>query len=345
MIDFKPKGQATAIGSLPHQDPAQAVEVVLKYLKDIPFWPQLTKRSFLENMYVQYTEGLPCVCIDQKRELVCLDTTKELEVELERFYERYLANDVEYFRISQDFAPGLYALLDLLDKRNDLCYIKGQVTGPITFGLTLKDQDGRAILYNQEVMDALTKGLEMKARWQVEMFRDIGARAVIFFDEPYLSSFGSAFVNISREEVIARLDEVIMPVKEVGGVTGVHCCGNTDWSILMNTEVDIISFDAYGFIQGLSLYPEDLEGFLGRGGVLAWGIVPSSSKAMEESAGGLAKRLEEGRGLLVEAGIKEGLLNGSLVTPSCGCGSLTEQEAERVLGLTYEVSKEVRHKF
>ena len=339
MTDFKPYGLATAIGSLPHQDPARAVDLILKNLEDIPFWPQLTRRSFLENMCVQYTEGLPCVRLDQGKERVYLDTTPGVEVgELERFYERYLANDTEYFRIGPDYAQGLHAFIDALKKRDGLNYIKGQVTGPITFGLTLKDQSGLATFHNKEIMDALTKGLEMKARWQIKTFMEFGARIIIFFDEPYLSAFGSAFVNIDRKEAIVRLNEVIGPAKEVGAITGIHCCGNTDWSILMETEVDIISFDAYGFMENISLYPEELKGFLNRGGILAWGIVPSSPEAMEEKTEGLAKRLREGRNLLGEGG------NGYLVTPSCGCGSLSIEEAEKVLRLTHDVSCTLRDK-
>ncbi|MBM3132761.1 MAG: hypothetical protein FJZ95_07000, partial [Chloroflexi bacterium] len=58
---FKPRGLATAIGSMPHADPAEAGALALRYLPDIPVWPQLPNRSFLENMYAQYSEGLPGV--------------------------------------------------------------------------------------------------------------------------------------------------------------------------------------------------------------------------------------------------------------------------------------------
>jgi hypothetical protein len=40
----------TITGSMPHTDPQKACALITRYLKDIPAWPQLPKRSFLENM-------------------------------------------------------------------------------------------------------------------------------------------------------------------------------------------------------------------------------------------------------------------------------------------------------
>ncbi len=54
----------TVIGSMPHTDPAAACSLVTRFLKDIPAWPQLPNRSFLENMYVQYSQGFPGVVVE-----------------------------------------------------------------------------------------------------------------------------------------------------------------------------------------------------------------------------------------------------------------------------------------
>ena len=44
--EFTPCGMATGIGSLPHTDPAEAVNVLLERLEDAPFWPQLPRLSY-----------------------------------------------------------------------------------------------------------------------------------------------------------------------------------------------------------------------------------------------------------------------------------------------------------
>ena len=64
---FHLNGLATAVGSLPQTDPQEACSLILANLPDIPVWPQLPKRSFLENMYVQYSGGFPGVKVEDER--------------------------------------------------------------------------------------------------------------------------------------------------------------------------------------------------------------------------------------------------------------------------------------
>ena len=49
-------------------------------------------------------------------------------------------------------------------------------------------------------------------------------------------------------------------------LVGIHCCGNTDWSMLMDSgSIDIINFDAFEFQERFVLYADNLKSFLKRG--------------------------------------------------------------------------------
>ena len=65
------------------------------------------------------------------------------------------------------------------------------------------------------------------------------------------------------------LDEVFAVIHIEDGLAGVHCCGNTDWSLLLDSQVDIVSLDACSYMEQFSLYPVELKRFIGRGGVIA----------------------------------------------------------------------------
>lgn len=87
------------------------------------------------------------------------------------------------------------------------------------------------------------------------------------------------------------------------------------------------------------MYWREIKAFLDRGGYLAWGIVPTSPKINTTSLNDLVKKLEEGIQFLVEKGISRSLIHDrSIITPSCGTGTLTMAEAERVMTLTHDIS-------
>jgi hypothetical protein len=346
------KGECTAIGSLPHQDVEKACEIVLQSFPQIPAWPQLPRLNLRENMYIQVSEGMPCIVLDEKKGMVYFQTKGDIEGKLEKFYEKIIDRKIDYFKFSRDYARGFYSLLEHLRKNLSrggeagILALKGQLIGPISFGLTVTDENRKSILYHEQLVDAVVKTCGMKARWQIIKMKEVFPQIIIFIDEPYLSSFGSAFVSLSRDEVVDYLNEVIDSIKLEGAIAGIHCCGNTDWSILMDTRVEIISFDAYNYLETISLYPEKLKEFFNQGRYLAWGIVPASSRAMEEEIESLIERFEDGLKLLVSKGIdRESILENLLITPSCGTGTLPVEVAEKVVELTRGVSDTIRDRY
>jgi len=342
MRKLEPRLMALHIGSMPHTDPVHAVQRVLEALPDIPAWPQLPRRSFRENMYVQFSEGFPGVVIEDEK--IYVDRARDLTPELERLYTAYIEEDPEFAAISREHALGFYQFIETVATLpQPPAAVKGQVTGPVSWGLTVTDRDGWSVLYDEVLAEALAKHLGMKAAWQERELRKLSPNTIIFLDEPYMASFGSAYVAVGREQAQMLLEEALSAIQ---GVRGIHCCGNTDWSLLLETPVDILSLDAYGYAEALALYPEEVHAFLDRGGIIAWGIVPTSKDVMQETTASLVDRLHAAMNLLVRKGIPfEKVLSASLITPSCGTGTLSPDLAERVFTLTAEVSAEMRRRY
>ena len=337
---FEPELLPMSIGSLPHVDPREARDLILRHFPEVPSWPQMPKRSFLENMYVQFSEGFPGVVLEGDR--IYVDRTQDLSADLERLYLAYLENDLDAYAVSQAYAAGLALLSEV--PCNSWKAVKGQVTGPISWGLTVVDQDRRPVLYDDVLADAVAKHLRLKAVSQEGELRRTHPMTIMLVDEPYLSSFGSAYVALTRDHAVALMEEVLSGLQ---GLKGVHCCGNTDWSVVLSTSVDILSFDTYDYAESLSLYAAEVQEFLRRGGIIAWGIVPrEGQKLAHETAETLVDRLHQAMKLLVRKGVPfEDLLAGSLVTPCCGLGSLSLEDAERALALTSGVSREMRLRY
>lgn len=336
---------ATGIGSLPVTDPDEAAKLSLQYLPEAPIWPQLPQRSFHEHMDGQYSESLPGIVADEKKRRFSFDTSKDLTPELEKFFERYLEKDYSFFRISEDYAAGFYGFQRAVKKGlpNRARFIKGAITGPLTAGISFKDETGKDIIHNDVLFDAVVKGLAMKAAWQIEAFKPLGLPVIIFIDEPAMESLGSAFSAASPEMVAEKLNEIIETIHELGGIAGIHCCGNADWPMIFNTKVDIVNFDAFGYAEKVLLYPDDIRKFYARGGSLAWGIVPTGAFTGKETADLLIEWLETNMKRLEGAGIdRKTILRQCLITPSCGMGSLTPEQSLAILKLTREVSDKMQ---
>ncbi len=329
--------EATGIGSLPFKDPKAACRLVFDSFKSIPFWPQLNNRSFKEHMYCQFSEGLPGIVIDEKKRSIYIDSERAASG-MEKAYQKYLDHDLNYFRISEPFAAGLYEFIGAFKKEAASArFVKGHVTGPVSFALSVTDENKRSLIYDKDVFDLITKVLAMKARWQIRELKKLSGDVIIFIDEPYLVSIGSSYVNIPMDDVIRSLDEIFSAIKEEGALSGVHCCGNTDWPLLLKRGVDILNFDAYNFRNEFFLYHRDIGNFVERGSTIAWGIIPSSSAVDSETPEGIAKRLKDALKALEDKGV-DGSKISSLVTPSCGLGTLGEEMAGRIAGLTGRVS-------
>jgi methionine synthase II (cobalamin-independent) len=352
---FPADGLPLLIGSLPLRDHTESAELVFEYTPEIPLWVQLPVFKE-EGMIAQFQPGFPGLTV--KAEKSFIDTSNpSFDKDILEFYEEFMAvsekrEDINNSRFAMDrnTAGGFFAFTEHLRSlsRRPLA-VKGQITGPITFGLGLCDQNGKAVFYDDQLRDVALKLLAQKAGWQVKALSEFGSCIIIFLDEPALAGFGSsAMISVSREEVAACFSEVIGSAHDEGGLAGIHVCANADWSLILESEADIISFDAYSFFDKLMLYPDHVRQFLASGKILAWGIVPTlnSDDIEKETAESLVARWEDQSAAIEALGFdKSAILAQTFITPACGTGSLPLDLATKVLALTRQVSDTLRRKY
>ena len=358
-MNIKPRFLATGIGSMPFTDPNHAIDVSLAMLPEAPIWPQLPKLGLNEQMEIQYSEGIPCTVIEAEKGRMYFDTSKDCSEEFAAFYETYMnamdpdtgTGDCSAMAISPDYSKGIYALEVRLKKTPaaavKLPFIKVQTTGACSFALTLVDENKRAMFYNEEFRDVIVKALAMKCRWQIQKFKPFAEKIICFIDEPILSAFGSStYVSVTRGEVIGLLTEMIEAIHRDDGIAGIHCCGNTEWSLLIDAGVDIVNFDAFEFGDTILMYADSVRKHLDRGGMLAWGIVPTSPKIREQTIEGLSLKLENLMDALASKGIEKGrIIDQAILTPACGTGSLEPGDAEKVFEVLSGLSIAMKKKY
>lgn len=349
---FYPDCYPVLIGSLPVGDHKEAVRLVLGYTPDIPVWVQLPVYKE-EGMINQFLPGLPGLKFE-KGEFFIDNKSDAFDKELLEFYEEYLEvtegrTDIteSRFALRTGTATGFFELLLVLQTISAPYALKGQVTGPVTFCTGIKDVNQRAVFYDLRVREAAIKLLALKAAYQVRQLSAVSPHVIIFLDEPALAGYGSSeFTSISREEVSSSLEEVIDGVHLEGGIAGVHVCANTDWSLILDSSADIVNFDAYSYFDKFILYADAIKRFVSKGGIIAWGIVPTSSPEdiEKESVESLVDKWKDQLSQLEAAGIESSVVRRqSLISPSCGAGSLSVELTGKVLQLTKGVSDVLRN--
>jgi len=324
---------------MPHMDVDRALDVALSL--DIPFWPQLPRYNYYEDMYVQASDHFPGIVLDIEKRTLRFSLAKfvnELEETMAHFEEP------EYFDISDTYSVVYrkFLKMDLSDRPA----IRGQLEGPISFGLNVQDQDDRPILFDDTVRPFMLEFMAKRVNVQLQRLKRLNPNAFMFVDEPGLQFLFSAMAGYGdragRQDMETFFSMIDRP-------RGVHLCGNPDWDFLLGQDLDILSMDIYSNGEIFGSYAASIRKFLGRGGVIVWGIVPTNFEPFEkEDMISLEKRLEQVWARLHDKGIdRDFLFSRSLLSPATCClvNPDGEKTVENAFKLIRQLSESLREKY
>ncbi len=331
------KFATTLIGSQPCSDPGVALKGVLESKVSCPAWPQIPSADPKESMYAQTGVKFPGLFIKDDKVFVDLENYDPTEI-----YTAIVSDNVDYFVHPPEYFAGLYAFLD-----NDLSSyqaIKGQITGPISEGLQVIDTDGRPVIYNEAYSEIVRKAINMMAKWQFRRLKMCNDNVIIFFDEPSMTMLGSPFASVSDNDAKKWINE---SMEGIECFRGIHCCGNTNWATILDTNIDILSFDAYQYGENLLMYTDELVKFYEKGGTIAWGIIPNSDSVLEKiKAADIVAKLEALFDKLENKGIsRQKAASQSMITPQCGLSGVSEENIGKVYELLNAVSTEMKSRY
>jgi hypothetical protein len=337
-LGLSPNCQTTAMGIMPHTDIERALEVALSL--DIPFWPQLPKVSYFEDMYVQALENFPGVKIDSVNQRIIFDLSHFYE-ELPSYFER--ADDPQTFRLTEAFSAVYHRFLE--KNLSHFSAIRGQVISPISLGLKVVDQDRKPIIYHDEVREVLFDFIQKKVNRQYRELREKNPNAFVWVDDPGLELIFTAFSGYNEVQAKGDLDHFLEGLE---GPKGIHLCAKPDWDFLLKSRIDILSFDSFNCGAVIINYLS-LRDFFNRGGIISWGIVPTYTELLErETVDSLIERLESfWEGLFRKGVDQERLLRQSLLAPAT-CNLMNpdkEKTVEQAFEVLRELSKKIREKY
>lgn len=345
---FKPNFLATGVGSVPQTSGEEALELIWKSVPFAPHWPQLPNLGAESSFIGQYLSALIETGVigdvkNPKFQIEAVDWVERMTVFYSLYLEASEGNEqaLQRFGFSSQGGEGFEAFSRNLERSGtrEAVLLKGQLSGPLTLGMQITDKDRRSSYYDDTFRDMLVKALALHAEWQTKWLRKFELPVLMTVDDPALYGFGaSTHVTLKREQLLEDLNTIFEGIIRQGGIPGAHVCAGMDWTLLFDSKVQVVNFDAYDYFQSMMALAEPLKRFLTRGGILSWGIVPTNPVAWEETAQSLKIRLENNIEELVKRGIDEALLRQqSMLTPSCGTGTLQKELSEHIYKLLAEI--------
>ncbi len=329
----------TAMAVMPHTDVNRALDMAVSL--DIPFWPQLPRYSYHEDMYVQASEHFPGILLDLEKQT--------LRFSMEKFineFEETMAffDNPGYFDISPAYSVVYHRFLDM-DLKNRPA-VHGQLEGPISFGFNILDQDDRPILFDDTVRPFMYEFMAKRINVQLDRLKEKNENAFMYVDEPGLQFLFSA---LSGYDDRAAKSDMEMFFSMIQRPRGVHLCGNPDWDFLLNLDLDILSLDIYTNKDVFSSYAGSIKRFLERGGILSWGIVPTNKEPFDkENIQSLEALLDDVWRVLEKKGIDmQFLISRSLLAPATCC--LVNPDKEKTVEAAFSriktLSEELKVKY
>lgn len=322
-----PPGAATGVGSLPGEDPYEALRIVLGELPDLPYLPELPARG-------------PGADLVGRGAALLVDLPVDLQPAGWRLVERP----------GRDLRRARDLLARDLDALEELTHgyegpLKIQAAGPWTLAATLELQRGDKALADpgaiRDLAASLADGLAAHAREVAR--RAPGARLLVQLDEPALpavlagsvptaSGFG-ALRAIDRPDVVAGLRTVVDAVAG-DAYPLVHCCARrAPIALLAESGAAAVSLDA----RLLAPEQDDEIGAAveaGRG--LLLGVVPSTGAELSDLGGTVAPV----RALWHRLGLDPAELARTVVaTPACGLAGAPLPYARAALARCREVGR------
>jgi len=329
----------TAMAVMPHKNVERALELALSL--DIPFWPQLPRYNYYEDMYVQASEHFPGILLDMEKQTLRFSQEKFLS-QIEESMSHF--DEPEYFDISDTYSVVYKRFLEL--DLSDRPAIRGQLEGPISFGFNVMDENDRPILFDDMVRPFMLEFMAKRVNIQLKRLKKRNPNAFMFVDEPGLQFLFSAMAGYGDQAARGDMETFFSMIDRPRGV---HLCGNPDWDFLLSQDLDVLSLDVYSNGEVFAAYAPSVKKFLDRGGVLVWGIVPTNFEPFEnENLDSLEERLEALWRELLKNGIdREFLFSRSLLSPATCClvNPDGEKTVEKAFTSIINLSSRLRDKY
>lgn len=335
-LPFRPNCLPATLGPLPHRTARLAWDACLRYLPAVLPLPLLTDSG--EDPLRVTVQGFGGVTITRDQ----LQFDHEAAVKAyDELYLAYLQDQTATRAINLGAFTEWTARESHIKRADAMCTT---MMGPISAALRLVDADGVPALNALDTVDALAKHICLRLEWQYSVISRSAATIMQWLYEPYLDVVGSPFSPVNWKQAGELLEQAF---GERSGVHAVWISAPTNLEALLREPV----VDVVGLPLPLPTVASErgaaLKEFIGRRGVIGWGIVPNTGEGLANArVGRLASRFTEFLQALEAVGLAtRDVIAASFIMPEDTLGDLDANTAESSLAMVNQLSGMLRHSY
>ena len=335
-------------GNLPYEDIRLCKQMMLKLYEDVPFLPELPLLND-ENIIMLTTENIPAIKISDENLLIIADeSSEELQKALDIMnitYNSETYENYEQFSSNSAYITLYWEMLKRIKPKHTVI----NILGPYSLAESISNIAPEVILTDRNYRKFISECIALKTIWFLQNIKKYSpdTKPIIMLNEPHFSKFGMLKYNnenITAETLPTLYSKLVLKIKKLGAFVGVQSFDKCNWQIILDSNVDMISFGAYNNPQNLNIIAPKVNNFLSKGGYINWGMIPVNNEKVIKSLNidSIYKKFTTAIEELSSEGVSLDLLyRNSTVSVQGNMSELPIIYAEKALILANQLSKKI----
>ena len=270
------------ITNLPYEDVMLCKQMMLRLYENIPFLAELPKIDPNDNVIYRTIENIPGITYKEKK-LIIEDCNTSSFMKCAQELDNVFNSDDENKLDSYYSGSPFWDMYTEMLKRIQPKYTIIRLLGAYSFAETVFNVSTSTMLKEKAYRKYIIQAISIKALWYINKIKSISpeTKLIILFEEHQLYKYGTLKRNneeITKDIITSLFTKIFQRIQKSGGLIGVQSFEKCNWQLVLDSNVDLISFDAYKNPSSLNIVSDRLGTFLAKGGYINWGIVPANNE-------------------------------------------------------------------
>ena len=331
-------------GTLPYIDKSICKQNMIRLFEEIPYLPDLPVLSSEENVLNRTIENIPCFTKEKRLELIENDV-KKIANKIDALYNSSDYAGLDAFKSSSLFFEDYIKIINRIKPQNTII----RLMGPFSLMKEISNIDLYKMISDRAFRKFFLQCIVLKAIWYINQVKSVSpdTAPIILFEDYSLNKFGTLKLKnetVTDDTITNIYQKLSQKIHSAGAYIGIECFEKCNWQLMIESNVDLISFNALNHHTSFSIITDKINSFLSKGGYINWAYIPTSNETSVKNIkiDEISRKLENIMNELVDDGVRRELLyNHSTVSVLGNVDKLPIIFAEKALIISTQLGKRI----